>query len=84
MLWQQPYLLLRILWSPVSLQLGEGQLGGPQTLLLLVGFVAIWLCLLVGIGALHVWASAWWTLALEPELPERTEPARSVEGVGQA
>jgi hypothetical protein len=78
------YLLLRILWSPVSLQLGEGQLGGPQTLLLLVGFVAIWLCLLIGIGALHVWASAWWTLALEPERPERTEPARSVEGMGQA
>ena len=33
-----------------------------HTLLLLVGFVAIWLCLLLGAGALHAWASAWWSL----------------------
>lgn len=56
------YLLLALLWGPISQQLGTGQLGGPHTLLLLVGFVAIWLCLLLGAGALHAWASAWWSL----------------------
>ncbi len=56
------YLLLALLWAPIAQQLGTGQLGGPHTLLLLVGFVAIWLCLLLGAGALHAWASAWWSL----------------------
>ncbi len=78
------FALLRVLWSPIELQLPRGQLGGPQTLLLLVGFVAIWLCLLVGIGALHVWASAWWTLQFERTVPEQAEGTPSVEGIGQA
>jgi hypothetical protein len=78
------FALLRVLWSPIELQLARGQLGGPQTLLLLVGFVAIWLCLLVGIGALHAWASAWWTLELERTALEQAEGTPSVEGIGQA
>ncbi|HEX5397348.1 MAG TPA: hypothetical protein VFX74_09725, partial [Candidatus Limnocylindria bacterium] len=77
------YLLLRILWAPIGVQLGQGQLGGPQTLLLLVGFVAVWLCLLIGIGALHAWASAWWMLELEQGRPQPMEPT-SVEEIGQA
>ena len=78
------FLLLRVLWAPIGVQLGQGQLGGPQTLLLLVGFVAIWLCLLIGVGALHAWASAWWMLELEPWRQQRTEAAASVEEIGQA
>ncbi len=76
--------LLRVLWSPIRLQLTRGQLGGPQTLLLLVGFVAIWLCLLIGAGALHAWASAWWALELEPRPGRDVEPSSAVEEIGQA
>ncbi len=76
--------LLRVLWSPIALQLQGGHLGGPQTLLLLVGFVAIWLCLLVGAGALHAWASAWWTIELERGRRQPAEPASGVEGIGRA
>lgn len=57
-------LLLRILWAPIGEGLRDGQLGSPQTVLLLVGFMAIWLCLLLAAGALHAWASAWWSLEL--------------------
>jgi hypothetical protein len=56
--------LLGVLWEPIGLALHEGQLASPDTLLLLVGFVAIWLGLLLVAGALHAAASAWWTLEL--------------------
>ena len=65
-------LLLRVLWAPIATALGAGNLSDPQTVLLLVGFVAIWLCLLLAGGALHAWASAWWSL----ELPPRAHPDR--------
>jgi hypothetical protein len=55
--------LLRVLWSPIGLQLDVGQID-PGTALLLVGFVAIWLCLLLGGGALHAWGSLTWTRVL--------------------
>ena len=58
------YALLRVLWAPIGDDLAAGQLGGPDTLLLLVGFVAIWLALLLMAGALHVAVSAWWALEL--------------------
>lgn len=57
-------LLLRVLWAPIGVALAAGELASPQTVLLLVGFVAIWLCLVVAGGALHAWASAWWSLEL--------------------
>ena len=78
-------LLLATLWSPIRLQLASGQLGGAPTLLLLVGFVAIWLCLLVGGGALHAWASAWWSLELELDSPRRRleEPPSPMEDPAQ-
>ncbi len=63
--------LLKVLWGPIELQLRGGSLGGPQTLLLLVGFVAIWLCLVLALGVLHAWASAWWSF----ELPVRSQEA---------
>lgn len=54
------YGLLRVLWAPIEQGLGAGLLNGPATLLLLVGFVATWIALLLVGGALHVAISAWW------------------------
>jgi hypothetical protein len=54
--------LLRLLWHPIGVAIGNGRLTQPVTLVLLLGFVAIWLCLIAGGGALHAWSSAWWTL----------------------
>jgi hypothetical protein len=54
--------LLRILWAPVAGDLAAGRLATPGTILLLVGFMAIWLALLLLGGVLHVAASCWWRL----------------------
>jgi hypothetical protein len=59
------FALLRILWAPIRLQLANGLISSPPTVLLLVGFVAIWLCLLIAAGVVFAWASAWWTKELE-------------------
>jgi len=56
--------LLRVLWAPIRAELGAGQLISPQALLLLLGFVAIWLALVIAFGALHAWISTWWSLEL--------------------
>ncbi|MDP9468096.1 MAG: hypothetical protein M3P32_05070, partial [Chloroflexota bacterium] len=56
--------LLSVLWAPIKVQLAAGLLVSPQALLLLVGFVAVWLALVLAFGALHAWVSAWWTLEL--------------------
>ena len=56
--------LLGVLWAPIRVELAAGQLISPQALLLLVGFVAVWLALVLAFGALHVWVSAWWSLEL--------------------
>lgn len=63
--------LLRTLWTPIAERLGPGLLSSPQVLALLVGFVAIWLLLLLAGGALHAWISAWWLL--ETDASEETE-----------
>lgn len=67
-------LLLRVLWAPIATALGAGELSDPQTVLLLVGFVAIWLCLVLGGGALCAWSSLTWTrvLGVPDRLPEPT------------
>jgi hypothetical protein len=57
--------LLRVLWSPIGRALGNGALLSPATGLLLIGFVAIWLCLIAAGGALHAWSSTWWSLAVD-------------------
>lgn len=54
--------LLRILWAPIGADLAGGQLVSPTALLLLVGFVAIWLAVVLAFGALHVLFSTWWSL----------------------
>jgi hypothetical protein len=58
------FALLRVLWGPIGAALDAGRLATPDTLLLLLGFVAIWLALLLAAGALHVAISAWWAMEL--------------------
>jgi len=57
--------LLQVLWAPIAADLAGGQLVSPRELLLLVGFVAVWLALVLVFGVLHAWISAWWSLELE-------------------
>ncbi len=54
--------LLSVLWLPIAGALDGGRLATPATLLLLLGFVAIWLGLLLAAGAVHVAVSAWWAI----------------------
>jgi hypothetical protein len=56
-------LLLRVLWDPIGIRLAGGGMD-LATMLLLVGFVAIWLCLVLAGGALHAWGSVTWTRLL--------------------
>jgi hypothetical protein len=56
--------LLRALWAPIGADLAAGRLISPSVLLLLVGFVAIWLAITLAFGALHAWVSTWWSLEL--------------------
>ena len=71
-------LLLRVLWAPIGAALLAGELASPPTVLLLVGFVAIWLCLVLAAGALHAWASAWWSLEHPRRLARPEPPTRPV------
>jgi hypothetical protein len=69
--------LLRVLWAPIAAQLSGGPGIGAEAALLLVGFVAIWLCLVLGGGAVHAWASVWWTLELTRAAPWPAGPVSS-------
>jgi len=62
--------VLRLAWAPIEAELVGGHLLSPPALLLLVGFVAIWLALVLALGALHAWVSAWWSLELADEMVE--------------
>jgi hypothetical protein len=57
-------LLLGVLWAPIGAQLAVGGDFDLATGLLLVGFVAIWLCLVLLGGALHAWSAATWSRLL--------------------
>jgi len=57
-------LLLGVLWAPIGAQLAAGGDIDLATGLLLVGFVAIWLCLVLVGGALHAWSAATWSRLL--------------------
>ena len=59
--------LLRVIWAPIASELGAGRLISPSALLLLVGFVAIWLAIILAFGALHAWVSTWWSLEVGGE-----------------
>jgi hypothetical protein len=65
------YAVLRVLWAPIADELDRGRLASPDTLVLLIGFVAIWLALVLAAGALHVGISTWWALELaDPTVPD--------------
>ena len=57
-------LLLTVLWAPIRAALDAGGTLDLAGALLLVGFVAIWLCLVLAGGAVHAWASVTATFLL--------------------
>ena len=57
-------LLLRVLWAPIGAQLEVVREIDVPSGLLLVGFVAIWLCLVLAGGALQAWSAATWSRLL--------------------
>ena len=69
-------LLLGVLWAPIGARLGGGGEIDVAIGLLLVGFVAIWLCLVIVGGALHAWSASTWSRLLgsgaRPMHPRRT------------
>lgn len=73
--------LLAVLWAPLGLRLGDRAGFGAAESALLVGFVAIWLCLVLGGGAVHAWASLTTAGIIETRSrPAGTEPeARSAQ-----
>ncbi|MEP6680480.1 MAG: hypothetical protein ABJB65_03265 [Chloroflexota bacterium] len=70
-------LLLRVLWAPIGEALANGRATTSAAPLLLVGFVAIWLCLVLVGGALHAFVAAWWSLELGADA--REEPSNREE-----
>jgi hypothetical protein len=60
-------LLLAVLWAPIRAGLSGGGILDLAGVLLLVGFVAIWLCLVLAGGAVHAWASVTATMLLGRE-----------------
>jgi hypothetical protein len=60
-------LVLLALWIPLGGRLADGQLSEPSTAVLLLGFIWIWLVLVILAGVVQAWISAWWTSALGPE-----------------
>ncbi len=57
-------LLLSVLWAPFAALQAAGASFDLAGALLLVGFVTIWLCLVLGGGAVHAWGSMTATLLL--------------------
>jgi hypothetical protein len=76
------FLLLRVLYAPIGASIGAGDVRDIAVVSLLVGFVAIWLCLVLGGGALHAWASAWWAEELESSATSGAEPSGAHPGPG--
>jgi len=62
-------LLVRVLWAPIGVRLGSGGFDAAAALLL-VGFVAIWLVIVLGGGAVHAWGSATWSGLLDARAGE--------------
>jgi hypothetical protein len=57
--------VLALLWRPLEGRLGDGGLAQPTTLILLLGFVWIWLVLVILAGVVQAWTSAWWNVAMD-------------------
>ena len=60
--------LLRLLWIPIGRHAQDGSLLSPVSIGLLVGFVAIWLCLVAGTGIVHAWSSTWFSTEAPQEV----------------
>lgn len=56
--------MLAVLWHPLAARLADGGLAQPMTLILLLGFVWIWLVLVIVCGVVQAWTSAWWQAEL--------------------
>ncbi len=74
--------LLRVLWAPIEQRLAVDGIDAASALLL-VGFVAIWLCLILGGGALHAWGSVAWTRVLDAAAEDRGTAPPTVETTAQ-
>jgi hypothetical protein len=57
---------LGVLWEPLAQRLAVAGLTEPTTLVLLLGFVWIWLVLVIMAGVVQAWISAWWKVELAP------------------
>ena len=53
-----------MVWSRIEGDLASAGPVDPAALPLLLGFVTIWLVLVLVAGLLHAWISAWWSLEL--------------------
>ena len=60
-------LVLVALWIPLGGRLADGHLSELSTAVLLLGFIWIWLVLVILAGVVQARISAWWTSALGPE-----------------
>lgn len=60
-------IVLDVLWRPLSGRLAAGGLSEPSTPILLLGFVWIWLVLVILAGVIQAWIAAWWNRELERE-----------------
>jgi hypothetical protein len=59
--------ILSLLWQPLAARLADGGPAQLTTALLLLGFVWIWLVLVVLAGIGQAWTSAWWSAELAEE-----------------
>lgn len=62
-------MLLGVLWAPIGSSLGAFGDFDLATGLLLIGFVAVWLCIVLAGGALHAWSAVTWSRILAAAPP---------------
>jgi hypothetical protein len=59
--------ILALLWRPLSTRLADVGPIEPSTAVLLLGFVWIWLVLVILAGVGQAWTTAWWSAELDAE-----------------
>jgi hypothetical protein len=59
--------ILAMLWRPLANRLADVGPTEPSTAILLLGFVWIWLVLVILAGAGQAWTTAWWSAELDGE-----------------
>ena len=62
-------MLLGVLWAPIGASLGAFGDFDLATGLLLIGFVGVWLCIVLAGGALHAWSAVTWSRILAADPP---------------